>query len=130
MNKIFLNILKIIILLIIIQLIISPISEAYTIGNLIEAGDNFIKEGQEKSKDIIENDKLHGEISNIYNILFYIAIILSVIIGGVLGIQLMWGSIEKQAKAKEMMLPYIAGCVVCFGAFGIWKLVVTILGSI
>ena len=59
-----------------------------------------------------------------------IGIVLSVIIGGILGIQIMWGSIEQQVKAKEMLMPYVAGCVVIFGAFGIWKICVTIFSQL
>ena len=51
-------------------------------------------------------------------------------IGGILGIQIMWGSIEQQVKAKEMLMPYAAGCVVIFGAFGIWKICVTIFSQL
>ena len=42
----------------------------------------------------------------------------------------MWGSIEQQVKAKEMLMPYAVGCVVIFGAFGIWKICVTIFSQI
>ena len=51
-------------------------------------------------------------------------------IGGILGIQIMWGSIEQQVKAKEMIMPYVVGCIVIFGAFGIWKLAVTIFSQL
>ena len=43
---------------------------------------------------------------------------------------MMWGSIEQQVKAKEMLEPYGIGCVVVFGAFGIWKLAVTIFSQL
>ena len=59
-----------------------------------------------------------------------LGIVLAVIIGGILGIQIMWGSIEQQVKAKEMIMPYVVGCIVIFGAFGIWKLAVTIFSQL
>ena len=31
-----------------------------------------------------------------------------------------------QTKVKESMIPFIIGCVVVFGAFGIWKAVVLV----
>ena len=42
----------------------------------------------------------------------------------------MTGSVSQKAKIKETLIPYIAGCIVIFGAFGIWKLVVTIMSSV
>ena len=42
----------------------------------------------------------------------------------------MVGSVEEQAKIKETLIPYVIGCVIIFGAFGIWKLLVTLLSSI
>jgi hypothetical protein len=47
-------------------------------------------------------------------------------VGTVLGIKFMLGSIEEKAKIKEVLIPYILGCVVVFGAYGIWRLVITL----
>ena len=57
-------------------------------------------------------------------------LIIAFIIGMILAMQFMTGSIEAKSKVKESLIPYIAGCVVIFGAFGIWKLVVIILRNI
>ena len=37
---------------------------------------------------------------------------------------------SKKAEVKKSLIPYVAGCVVVFGAFTIWKIIVTILQSI
>ena len=42
----------------------------------------------------------------------------------------MWGSIEQQVKAKEVLLPYAIGSLVIFGAFGIWKLAISIFSQL
>lgn len=42
----------------------------------------------------------------------------------------MVGSVEQKAKVKDSLLPYIIGCIVIFGAFGIWKIVLTILENV
>ncbi len=42
----------------------------------------------------------------------------------------MTSSIEEKAEAKKLLVPYVVGCVMVFGGFAIWKLVVTILQSI
>ena len=54
---------------------------------------------------------------------------MAVIIGMVIGIQFMTASVEEKAKIKESLVPYVVGCVVVFGAFGIWKLAVTVLSA-
>ena len=40
----------------------------------------------------------------------------------------MVGGAEEKANIKEVLVPYVVGCIVIFGAFAIWKLIVTILG--
>ena len=42
----------------------------------------------------------------------------------------MAGSVEQKAKVKDSLVPYIVGCIVIFGAFGIWKLVIQILNNL
>ena len=41
----------------------------------------------------------------------------------------MFGSIEQQVKAKEILIPYVLGCFVIFGSFGLWKLAVTVFSQ-
>ncbi len=31
------------------------------------------------------------------------------------------GSVEAKAQIKEKLIPYVVGCAIMFGAFGIWK---------
>ena len=55
-----------------------------------------------------------------------VAICVAVIIGAIIGVQFITGSIEGKAKIKEALVPYIIGCIVVFGAFFIWKTLVNI----
>lgn len=48
------------------------------------------------------------------------------IVGTILGIQFMIASAEEKAKVKETLVPYIVGCIVIFGAFTIWSIVVNL----
>ena len=41
----------------------------------------------------------------------------------------MMSGAEGKAQIKELLVPYIVGCIVVFGAFAIWKLLVTILSG-
>ena len=77
----------------------------------------------------IDESTLRSTSDFIYNLLLAIAMVVAVIIGIVIGIQFMTASIEEKAKVKESLMPYVVGCVVVFGAFGIWKLAVTILSN-
>lgn len=124
---------KVVIVMIIIQIMFIPISNAFSLDSIISGGNQFIKEGQENSDDLLskENEQnLKDMTGQLYNILFGIGIGLSVIIGAILGIKYMTGTIEEQAKIKETLIPYIIGCIVAFGAFGIWKVIITIGGKI
>lgn len=64
-----------------------------------------------------------------YNIFLTIGIIVATLVGSILGIKFMLGGAEEKAHIKELLVPYIVGCIVIFGAFAIWKIVVTILSN-
>ena len=100
--------------------------------NIIKEGNKFINNGRtnDNQNTVVDNDKVKLVTDKIYNTLLVIGIVLSVIIGGILGIQIMWGSIEQQVKAKEMLMPYAAGCIVTFGAFGIWKICIELFSQL
>lgn len=93
-----------------------------------EAGD-FISAGQKEGTKI-DGKVLKKASDTLYNILLVIGIFLAVAIGMYLGIKFMLASAEDRAKVKESLIPYIAGCVVVFGAFVIWKLAVTLLSNL
>ena len=122
-------ILKLIIIALLIVLITPNVSFAVSLTDILHSGQNFIDEGKSQNS-VIDSVQLKNSSNSIYNILLGIGVILSVLVGAMLGIKIMWGSIEQQTKAKEALMPYVIGCVVIFGAFGIWKLAVTIFSQI
>lgn len=122
-------ILKIIIILIIIQLIHMPTSQASFWGDIFKSGDEFLNDGKNQGVALGEDDMKEG-IGKIFNILVALGTILSVLVGAILGIKFMFGSLEEKAEIKEILIPYILGCIVIFGAFGIWKLVIMVLNSV
>jgi len=105
-----------------------PISNAGFWDEVFESGDEFIENGsnQTQATDIDETE-LKAMINTIYNALLALGIVASVLIGAGLGIKHILGSVEEQAKTKEMLIPYIVGCIAIFGAFGIWKLIIEII---
>lgn len=100
-----------------------------SVSGIIDGGSSFIEDGEGQTSPIT-SDKTQELTNDLYNILFFVGLVLAMIIGIILGIQFMTGSVEQKAKVKDALIPYIVGCVVVFGAFGIWKLVVTILRGI
>lgn len=131
-NKVLKLIIKIILLMLIVQTIYTSKTEALSLDGIFKTGDNFINEGKTESQknEAINYEEFRLTTNNIGSVLTTLGIVLAVIIGGILGIQIMWGSIEQQVKAKEMIMPYVVGCIVIFGAFGIWKLAVTIFSQL
>ena len=122
------------VLILIILLFVFPAlatySQAKSIGDIVAGADGFIKNGVEDENTTIEDGNLKIMSDLIYNTLLIIAVVIAVIVGMIIGIQFMTGSVEQKAKIKETLIPYIAGCIVIFGAFGIWKLVVTIMSKV
>ena len=97
-----------------------------TIGTIISGADDFLNMGD---SNVLPEDNIQEMSNIIYNTLLIIGVIIAVIVGLFLGIQFVTGSVKKKSKIKESLIAYIVGCVVIFGAFGIWKLVVTVLQS-
>ena len=77
-----------------------------------------------------EDTQLRDSNKQIYFVLQNIGIVLMVAIGGFLGIQFMMASAEDKAQVKEKMIPYVIGCIVISGAFGIWRLVIEMLSRV
>ncbi len=100
--------------------------QATSIRNIINGADKFVDDG-EGAENTIDMDMLDDTSGLIYNTLLIIGTCIAVIIGAVLGLQFITGSVEQKVKIKESILPYIIGCVVLFSAFGIWKLVIELL---
>ena len=104
-----------------------PAYATSTVDDVISGADNFIEKGNKSSIDIGE---LKSTKDFLYNALLASGIIIAVITGMILGIQYMVGSVEARADLKKALVGYVVSCVVIFGAFGIWKLVVNILSNV
>ena len=105
-------------------------------GEFFNYADNFMENAQKTSKRDKDNvtryisvEKIRKSSGDIYNILLAVGTALTVVIGGILGIKFMFASVEQKAQIKEMIIPYVIGCIVIYGGFIIWKLVVDILDA-
>ena len=121
---------KIVLILLMILLVMCSTNmlQVKGLSDIITSGQDFINKGS--STTPIDNGSLKELSDTIYNILLILGIVIAVIIGTILGIKFVTGSVEQKAKIKDALIPFVVGCVVIFGAFGIWKLVVEIGASI
>lgn len=117
---------RIIFVIIILIILISINTETLAWSQIIQDGQSFMQTGKDSGNTPIDSMGLRSASSYIYNILLVAGIVIAVIIASVLGIQFMLGGAEGQAKVKEMMLPYIVGCIIVFGGFGFWKIALKI----
>lgn len=104
-------------------------SEAAFWSDVFDKGDEFLNLGASNADSVRDNDT-KKIINEIYSILFPLGIVITVIVGGVLGIKFMAASAEDKAKVKESMIPYVVGCMVIYGAFGIWRICIQIFSQI
>ena len=103
-------------------------NSGHTSDEIINEAKDFMNIGKGQGGKI-DQWNLKSASDTLFNILLIIGIFLSVAIGIYLGIKFMLSSAEDKAKVKESLIPYIAGCVVIFGAFIIWKLVIILFGG-
>ena len=121
---------KIVLTVIMVIFIFTTHTYAFSISDIFTGADDFLQSGVNDKNPTIDDNDLESMSDLLYNTLLIIAIAVAVIVGLIIGIQFMTGSVAQKAKVKETLIPYIAGCIVIFGAFGIWKLVVTIMSSV
>ena len=129
MKQISQTIVKVLLIILIINLIFIPTSEASFWGDIFNQGDDFIEDGKNQETPINGED-MKIQINQIYNILLALGVGLSVLVGAILGIKYMFGSIEEQVKVKETLFPYLIGCIIIFSAFAIWKIAIKVLSNI
>ena len=98
-----------------------------SIDDLINDADDFVTAGDSEK---IKQSSLQDFSNMMYNILLTIGIVVAVIVGAIIGVKLMSSGIDTKVEAKRLLIPYVFGCLAVFGAFGIWKIVVTILQGI
>lgn len=101
----------------------------HTAGEIMDEAGEFIDVGEQGANNKISEESLQNLSNTLYNILLVVGIIVAIIVGLVMGIKFIMGSIEDKAEIKTMLIPYVIGCVVVFGAFAIWQIVVNLLQS-
>ena len=103
-------------------------SETVSTEDILQGATDFINQGSGNSP--INEENLKNASDMIYNTLLAVGLVLAIIWAFFLGIKFMTGSVEEQAKVKESVKVFIIGCIVLFGAFGIWRLVLVLTQGI
>ena len=103
-----------------------PNAYAGPLQDIMNRADGFVNNG-ENGGNVINNDALKEGSNTLYNVLLVIGIAVAFIWGIVLGIQFITGSLGEKADVKKNLIVYIIGCIIIFGAFGIWKLLLQLL---
>lgn len=124
------RIIKITTLIIMIIFMLSSNIFATSISDIFSQADDFISTGESNANTTIDTSQLKKASNTIYNLLLGIGVAAAVIVGAILGIQFMTAGVDKKVEVKQALIPYVVSCIVVFGSFGIWKLVVTILNGV
>lgn len=111
----------------ILVLIVSfPICSRAAIDDIISEADGFLTSG-DTSTVITPDESQLKNISNIVSgVLLTIAVGITFISLAIMGFNFAVQSVEDKAKIKESMIPWVIGVFVSFGAYGIWKFVMSI----
>ena len=103
-----------------------PNAYAGPLQDIMNRAEGFVNNG-ENGGNVINNDALKEGSNTLYNILLVIGIAVAFIWGIVLGIQFVTGSLGEKADVKKDLIVYVIGCIIIFGAFGIWRLLLQLL---
>lgn len=121
-----------IVLIIFIEIILSisitnKVYAADGLGEVISGGKDFMSSSS-KEFSVSENS-LKNTSTSLYNILLMLSFIVVACIGIYLGIKYMWAGVDEKAEVKNALVIFAIGCIVIYGAFGIWKVIVGFLQS-
>lgn len=97
------------------------------IDSVIEGADNFLNVD---NTSILDENSIKTVSDTLYNMFSAVGVAIVLIVGAILGIQFIMGSVEEKAEIKEKLIPYVIGSIVIFGAIGIWSLVANVLSGV
>lgn len=123
-KKILINV--IVIFIIVFNLFIPNVYADNPLEDIMNKANEFVSNG-ENGGNVINDNALKEGSNTLYNVLLVIGIAVAFIWGLVLGIQFITGSLGEKADVKKNLIVYVIGCVIIFGAFGIWRLLLQLL---
>ena len=99
-------------------------SKAFSVDEIIGDAQGFISEGNGSGG--VDPGRLESISDTVSGVLLAIAVAVTFISIGVMGIQFAVQTVEDKAKVKEAMVPWIIGILISFGAFGIWRFIMNV----
>jgi len=106
---------------------VNATSTLNTVEDTMKGAEDFLSNGKSNSKGV-KGDELKEASIRIYNMLFGVGMLISLMVTGILGIKFMLASAEDKATLKEALVPFLVGTIIIFSSFTIWKIAVK-LGS-
>lgn len=122
---------KIVFLIVVIVLMITVFNTTKTYAGIIDdalsGGKSFIDSG---SSSDISSTNLQKTSKSINKALLFISFVVVAIVGISLGIKFMMAGVEEKADVKKSLVTFVIGCVVAYGAYGIWAAVLRFLNDL
>lgn len=105
------------------------VQASMSLDDIMDGADDFIDIGEQAGgvSETIDNYALQNTSDFLYNVLLGISSVLAIVIGMILGIKYMSATSEDKADIKQTLPAYIISCIVVFGAFTIWKVLINII---
>lgn len=97
--------------------------------DIISAGKDFLNPddgGSSVPAGTPTEAELQSLSNMVSNVLLTIALAVTLISAVVMGINFAIQSVEDKAKIKESMVPWIIGIIISFGAYGIWRITMSV----
>ena len=107
--------------------------QAASAGDIITQAEGFVNQGEQAnaSDPAIDKGKLEEGANLMYDIALAIGSFIAIIVGIIVGIKFMTAATaDEKAQFKKTLIVYIVGCVVIFGAMGIWRLVIITVNGV
>ena len=95
----------------------------------VSGGKTFLNKANEGLSSE-QQETLKSTSSSVYNTLLLISFVVVAIVGIALGIKFMMAGVEEKADVKQALVVWAIGAGVAYGAFGIWRVLVTFLNKI
>ena len=105
-------------------------SNAFALGEILDTAEDWMNTGYNHAGYGLDTSQLMEGSNDLYNLFLGVATVVAIIVGAMLGIKYMMAGIDEKVQVKQSLFPYFISCIVVFGAFGIWKLVVTVMKEI
>ena len=99
----------------------------YAIDDIIQGADDFL---DKSSGSILKEESIKEVSDTLFSIFSIAGTAFVVVVGVILGIQFIMGSVTEKAEVKQKLIPYAIGSSVIFGATIIWSIVANVLTGI